>query len=105
MATAPSRVGRERVGVMLLPLPPDTIDVDVDRPEDRVVRGGEVREHVAGRRVRIQIAQGVKFAVFDADDEIAPFAECLSERCRRSGGGRRGTAFIVWRPGGGGGGG
>ena len=33
--------------ISLLPLVPDAIDVDMNRPEDRIVGRGQIAEHVA----------------------------------------------------------
>ncbi len=64
-------IGWQRLRVALLPLHPQAVDVDVDRPEDRVVRGGEVAEHVAVFRLRVHVVASVESAPGDSHTAVA----------------------------------
>src|SRR6185369_11018253 len=46
--------------ISLLPLVPEPIDVGVNGPEDRVVRRGEVAQHVAEYRLAVEILARVE---------------------------------------------
>ena len=60
-----------RVGMSLLPLPPQPIDVGVHRPEDRVVGRRQVAEHVAERRLAVEVVALVEFAAGDLHRLVA----------------------------------
>jgi len=66
----------------LLPLPPETVDVDVDRPEDRIIGGRQVAEHVAELRLRVHVVPRVEAPARHLDAAIAVALEVCLEVLR-----------------------